>query len=183
MAKAGRQTTKTRARRPRRGELRFALDELHPKEQADARRRWLADEKARVSIAKQWLAGEKARVSAAKASAKELEQGRREIDRYLAIRDNQIRPLWMKPPKSKRKARQGVERDYPYDKIRTVALEALRTGTDERRICFYNRVREICRQHRPRIRTPANDRTMGRIIGDLYQNTKRPARKNPRSKR
>lgn len=69
-------------------QLRSTLDEVFPGDKAkvDAWRRWLADEKA-------------ARSKAAD-KAKQLEADRREIDRYLAIRDNQTRPPWMEPQAS-----------------------------------------------------------------------------------
>jgi hypothetical protein len=170
MAKAGRQTTKKRARQPRR-QLRFALEEVVSKDKAAALKRGLAHEKTTLAAARE--------------KAEQLDADRREIARYIAIRDNQMRPPWMDTParRAKSKRRQEAERDYPYNDIRGVAVEALKIGTDEHRAWFYARVREMCRQHRPRIRTPANDRTMGRIIGDLYQNAERPEQKKHRFKR
>jgi hypothetical protein len=66
-----------------------------------------------------------------------------------------------------------VSLQYPHGDIRAVAKEAAKDGCDKHRSWFYGRVRDMCRIHRPRIRTPANDRTMGRIIGDLYHRPKR----------
>jgi hypothetical protein len=81
-------------------------------------------------------------------------------------------PELQSQPRAKPKARVGAERDYDYDDIRRVARELLGTGTDKHRSWFYERVRNACKLKRPVIRTPANDRTMSRIIGDLYSTPK-----------
>src|SRR5262245_25157726 len=83
MAKAGRQTSKKRARQPRR-QLHFTFEEVFPKDKADASRRWFADEKAALAAGQE--------------RDKQLDAARREIDRYLALRDNQVRPPWMDTP-------------------------------------------------------------------------------------
>jgi len=81
-----------------------------------------------------------------------------------------VRPTPPAPKPSKPKARPGAERTYDHDAIRTVAKDVLTTGGDDRRAWFYERVRNLCRERH--IKTPDNDRSMGRIIGDLYS-TKR----------
>jgi hypothetical protein len=95
-------------------------------------------------------------------------KARKAIDRYIAIRDNQIPPPWQSQPaaRSKSKAGPGAERQYEHGRIRAVAKEVRKTGTDEHRSWFYDRVRETCRVRH--IKAPKNNRTMGRIIGDLY---------------
>jgi len=76
--------------------------------------------------------------------------------------------------KPKPKHKTNRESDYPREAIRAVAEEALaKNGPDKHRSWFYDRVRELCRQRQPRIKAPANDRTMGRIISDLYHRPKR----------
>jgi hypothetical protein len=173
MAKAGRQTSKKRARQPRR-QLRFALDEVFPQDKADALRRWLADEKTTLA--------------AARKKAKQLDAGRREIDRYIAIRDNQMRPPWRDAParraKPKRKAKQKDDRhQFDYLGVRAVAGGACKEGIDDRPGLFYDRVRGLCALHQPRIQAPPDRRTMGRYVGDIYRNAKRAARKRRHSKR
>jgi hypothetical protein len=74
---------------------------------------------------------------------------------------------------SDRRSRTEREPIYSHEDIRAVAEQAAKDGRDAHRSWFFDRVRELCRQRRPRIPTPANDRTMGRIIGDLYQSPKR----------
>jgi hypothetical protein len=71
-------------------------------------------------------------------------------------------------PRVKPKAKVGAERDYDRDAIRWVAKELPESGTDKHRSWFYQRVRDECSNKRPVVKTPANDRTMGRIISDLY---------------
>jgi len=73
--------------------------------------------------------------------------------------------------KSKRKVRSGAEPTYDRDAIRAVAKEA--GGHDKHRAWFYERVRDLCRVHQPRIKAPGSDRTMGRYVGDLYRGPKR----------
>jgi hypothetical protein len=141
MAKAGRQISKKRVRRPRR-QLRFTLEEVYPKEQADALRRWLAAEKARVS--------------AARVSAAELEQGRREIDRYLAIRDNQIRPPWMNASllksslkkKRRKKHAGGRQREWDYAGIENLAKNYIKThkhNLPPTKALLYEKVADACK--------------------------------------
>jgi hypothetical protein len=71
-------------------------------------------------------------------------------------------------PRAKPKARVGAERAYDYDAIWWVAKELPESGTDQHQSWFYDRVRDECKLKRPVIKTPTNDRTMSRIIGDLY---------------
>jgi hypothetical protein len=80
MAKAKRKPSKKRQRQPRR-ELRFTLDEAGPKSKADALRRWLVDERVRMSAAQE--------------RNRQLDAARREIDAYIAVRDSQTRPPWV----------------------------------------------------------------------------------------
>jgi hypothetical protein len=77
-------------------------------------------------------------------------------------------PELQSQPRAKPKARVGAERAYNRDDIRRVAKQLPESGTDQHRSWFYERVRGACELERPVITTPANDRTMGRIIGDLY---------------
>jgi hypothetical protein len=83
-----------------------------------------------------------------------------------------VTPARQSQPKAKPKAKVGAERDYDRDAIRRVAKELPESGTDQHRSWFYDRVRDACKLERPVITTPANDRTMGRIIGDLYSGPK-----------
>jgi hypothetical protein len=80
--------------------------------------------------------------------------------------------------RAKPKARVGAERDYDRDAIRRVAKGLPESGTDEHRSWFYDRVRNACDLNRPVITTPANDRTMSRIIGDLYFGPKASSSRN-----
>jgi hypothetical protein len=82
-------------------------------------------DKAKVDAWRQWIADEKAARSKAADKAKQLEADRREIDRYLAIRDNQTRPPWMEPqivfrPGKKETLKQwlpGAIKRWPRDKV------------------------------------------------------------------
>src|SRR5262245_28830891 len=143
MAKAGRQTSKKRARRPR---CSPCFDPTSATE-----REW----------------------------AKQLDAGRREIDRWIMIRDNPIRPPWMaaprrRPKEPQRKAKQkGDQHQFDYLGIRAIAKEACKEGIDDRPGLFYDRVRGLCALRQPRIKVPSNRRTMGRYVGDIYRNAKR----------
>src|SRR5215471_11813421 len=139
MAKAGRQTTKKRARLPRR-ELRFALDEVFPKDKADALRRWLAHEKTALAAARE--------------KAKQLDADRREIDHYLAIRDHQTRPPWMDAslPKSslKKKRRKkhagGRPREWKYAAIEHLTANSIEThGLATIKALLYEKVADACK--------------------------------------
>jgi len=68
----------------------------------------------------------------------------------------------------KHKARQGAEPQFDRPALRDIAEEARKAGPDKHRAWFYDRVRGLCREHRPPIKAPTSDRTMGRYIGDLY---------------
>jgi hypothetical protein len=73
--------------------------------------------------------------------------------------------------KKRRKKAGGSPREWDYEGIRAVAKEVREEGIDQTRVWFYNRVREVCAGKRPRIKTPdpENNRSMTRIIGDLYR--------------
>jgi hypothetical protein len=74
---------------------------------------------------------------------------------------------------SQQRSRTKREPTYPHAAIRAIAEQAAKDGRDDHRSWFYDRVRGLCRAQRPPIEAPASDRTMGRIIGDLYQPPKR----------
>jgi len=87
-----------------------------------------------------------------------------------------------KSPAAPIKVRPGAERKYDHDAIQALALEQLKTGPDEHRSWFYERVREAGKDHQPRVRVPGNDRTLGRIVDALYDKAKKCAeRKRPDS--
>jgi hypothetical protein len=142
------------------------LDRL-PKETADVFRRFAAD----------WEAAEPAAKAKAQAEKELHERFAKRMAHRAAVRDGLLPPPWMdvakRPSKSKRKVRPGAGAIYDRSAIRAVAEEARKVGQDAHRSWFYERVRELCRQHQPRIKTPANRRTMGRIVGDLYVPPKR----------
>jgi hypothetical protein len=119
----------------------------------------------------------------------------RALDRAAAIRDGLLAPPWYRPsdkpptkPKTatpaiakaaktealKPKLKRGAPRDYEHDNILAVAQEL--KGVDSSRNRFFNRVREACKTCRPVVITPKNNRTMDRIIGDLYRQLKSGAK-------
>jgi len=154
MARRGKKTSKKCAPRPR----DFTLDlKRLPREAVEGFERAKAN----------WKAAE----PAARARDELMERVAKREAYRAAIRDGLIPPPWQSSKKPKRTAKR--EPDYPRDAIRAIAEEALKKGRDEHRSWFYDRVRELCRQ--PRIKAPASDRTMGRIIGDLYPPPKRTA--------
>jgi hypothetical protein len=53
-----------------------------------------------------------------------------------------------------------------------VAEDTAKGGIDGHQSWFFDRVREICGQRRPRIKVPHNNRTMARIIGPIYKRAK-----------
>jgi hypothetical protein len=163
MAKAGRQNSKKRARRPRR-QLRFALDEVLPKDKADALKRWLAVEKTTLAAARE--------------KAEQLDAGRREIDRYIAIRDNQIRPPWMDAPKRRRKKKRGRGAPVEFNLdggITTAASAVAEKGVDDQQSDFIMRVYgELERLH---IKAPGLT-WMKKHIGALHKRLRRAARRS-----
>jgi hypothetical protein len=123
----------------------------------------------------------------------------RALDRAAAIRDGLLAPPWYRPsdkppPKSptkpktatpaiaeaakteapKPKLKRGAPRDYEHNNIIAVAQEL--EGVDSSRNRFFDRVREACKTCRPVVITPKNNRTMDRIIGDLYRQLKSEAK-------
>jgi hypothetical protein len=76
-------------------------------------------------------------------------------------------PELQSQPKARPKARVGAERAYDYEAIRAVAKD-FPAVSNEPKAWWFERVRGECGRKRPAIKTPANDRHMGRIIGDLY---------------
>jgi hypothetical protein len=66
----------------------------------------------------------------------------------------------------------GSPRDYEYADIVAVAEDAAKVGVDYHQSWFFDRVREICGQRRPHIRVPQDNRTMARIIGQIYKRAK-----------
>jgi hypothetical protein len=72
----------------------------------------------------------------------------------------------------RRSGRRGREREYAYEPIQEVARDAIKRGVDDLKSTFFDRVRHECGERRPRIRTPDDDRTMGRIVGAIYDAAK-----------
>jgi hypothetical protein len=66
----------------------------------------------------------------------------------------------------------GSPRDYEYADIVAVAEDAAKVRVDDRQSWFFDRVREMCGQRRPRIKVPDDNRTMARIIGPIYKRAK-----------
>src|SRR5215475_12849880 len=98
MAKAGRQTSKKRPRRPRcidQRDIPFDPYRLLPKQSVDAL--WRLHEAFKAT-------------PEAETKAKQLEESRRKINRGIAIRDNQMRSPWMEVPKQglKKKRERGA---------------------------------------------------------------------------
>jgi hypothetical protein len=107
-------------------------------------------------------------------SADEMAERRKreaELQQWRRLIDDANRGVWSvkkktRPPPKVAGKRRGAERTYPYEAIRRVA-EELPRPLDKHRSWFFERVRNTCKAQgiKP---VPANDRTMGRIIGDLY---------------
>jgi len=160
MAKAGRQTTKKRARRPR----CEALDKVLPKDKADALRRWLADEKATLAAARE--------------KAEQLDAGKREIDRHLAISTNQMRPPWMdasllRPSRKRRRGKKiGRPPDYAYDKIAARIEDYIRAqGLPDKASWLIEKAKDLCAVA-PRIQTPGETQ-FKQFVGTIHRRHKR----------
>ncbi len=66
----------------------------------------------------------------------------------------------------------GSPRGYVYADIVAVAEDAAKNGVDDRQAWFFGRVRDLCGLRRPRIKVPTGNRTMARIIGQIYKRAK-----------
>jgi hypothetical protein len=73
------------------------------------------------------------------------------------------------------KGNRGAERTYDHDAIQDLARERLKTEPDKHRSWFYEGIRNAGRDCRPRVRVPESDRTLGRIVDDLYDEAKKCA--------
>jgi len=66
----------------------------------------------------------------------------------------------------------GASRTYNYAAIISVAENLAGGRLDDRQSWFFDRVRDACDRQRPRVEVPSDNRTMGRIIGDVYKRAK-----------
>jgi hypothetical protein len=97
------------------------------------------------------------------------ESDRGYVEEARGWRSKSTRAAASKPPLPKiaGKRARGAERTYDREAIRGVAKE-FPAAPGEPKSWWFDRVREECRHKRPVIKTPKNDRTMARIVGDLY---------------
>jgi len=87
----------------------------------------------------------------------------------------QIKAKTKAKSKAKTKAKRGAERKYSYKAIQDLAREKLAAGAYEHRSWFYESVRQAGKDHRPRVTVPKSDRTLGRIIDDLFDKAEKCA--------
>jgi hypothetical protein len=116
---------------------------------------------------REWLRQTKAEHDKARAKA---EAEREAIDHYIAIRDNQIPPPWLKRKAKKPVNPAGAKPRYDNPAVEAAARDVIDRGVPDTQELFFEKVRDECDARK--IRYPGKTRFF-EVVGPIYKNAKK----------